>query len=136
MIKVFVNQVEKIAYKEEIEKIVHKALKVSKNKSAVVSVTFVDDEFIKDLNKKYRFKDSATDVLSFPLNEKNVLGDVFISVPSAQKNAKRFQHSLLAELKRLTIHGTLHLLGYKHKTLKEKEIMEKKEKQILGKDYW
>lgn len=133
--EIFVNELVKIQYKEEIEKIVLKTLQAHKKAKASMSLTFVDDKYIRDLNKKYKFADKPTDVLSFSLGEKEILGDVFVSVPAAQKNAKRFQHSLLAELKRLAVHGTLHLLGYKHKTVKEKEKMQKQEKNILAKDY-
>ncbi|MFC1517332.1 rRNA maturation RNase YbeY [Candidatus Margulisiibacteriota bacterium] len=133
--KVLINEIVKVPYKEEIDKVVKKALKAKRKTLGVVSITFVDDKYIQDLNKKYNFKDKPTDVLSFSLGETRLLGDVFISVPFAHKNAKRFQHSLLAELKRLAVHGTLHLLGYKHKTIKEKDKMEKFEQKILTKEH-
>ncbi len=129
--KILINQLVGVPYTEEIEKVVKKALISHRRKNAQLSITFVDDAYIQKLNKKYRFIDKPTDVLSFPLTEGELLGDVFISIPSAQKNARRYQHALLAELKRLALHGVLHLLGYKHKTLNEKKIMERKEKLYL-----
>jgi probable rRNA maturation factor len=133
--KVLINEMVEVKYKEEVEKIVKKTLKANKKDSSIVSITFVNDEYIQDLNKKYKFKDKPTDVLSFSMGEKNLLGDIFISVPTAHKNAKRYHHSLLAELKNLAVHGTLHLLGFKHLTQKDKDKMQKAEKKILEKQY-
>ena len=93
--------------------------------SAEVSVTFVDDEEIRRLNKQYRNIDRSTDVLSFPLGENGVydinmdtgaklLGDIVISVPHAIDQAERYGHSLQREIGFLTVHSMLHLLGYDH----------------------
>ena len=131
--EICINEMVKVPFGEEIEKVVANTLKSHNKTKATVSITFVDDKYIHNLNKKYRFKDKATDVLSFTMGDKDLLGDVFISVASAQRSAKRFQHSLLAELKRLAVHGTLHLLGYKHKTVKDKSKMELREQKILNK---
>lgn len=90
-----------------------------------VSITFVDNEKIKELNAKYRDKDSVTDVLSFPMSENGeypvnpetnfkVLGDIVISVERAVSQAKEYDHSLRRELGYLTTHSMLHLLGYDH----------------------
>ena len=82
---------------------------------------------IKKLNRKYLNKDSATDVLSFPINEKAAdskfyLGDIIISVPYARKQSQANKHSLERELKKLTVHGFLHLLGFEHfKGMEEEE---------------
>ncbi len=93
--------------------------------SAEISVTFVDDEQIRELNKDHRNIDSSTDVLSFPLGENGVydknldtgaclLGDIVISVPTAVRQAKTYGHSLQREIGFLTVHSMLHLLGYDH----------------------
>lgn len=93
--------------------------------SAEVNVTFVGDEQIKELNSHYRHKDSATDVLSFPMGEKGkfdknpdsdayVLGDVVISLERAQEQAELYGHSFQEEVAFLTVHSMLHLLGYDH----------------------
>ena len=92
---------------------------------AEVSVTFCDNEYIRKLNKKFRDKDKATDVLSFPMYEDGnfdmaecisgaVLGDIVISVERAKEQAKELGNSFLREVAFLTIHSTLHLLGYDH----------------------
>lgn len=93
--------------------------------SAEISVTFVDDERIKELNKTHRNIDKATDVLSFPLGENGVydenpdtgakmLGDIVISMERAVAQAKEYGHPLQREVAFLTVHSMLHLLGYDH----------------------
>ena len=74
----------------------------------------MDDASIQELNQKWRGKDQPTDVLSFPQGTPTHLGDIVISLPTARRQAERFQHSLQTELQRLLIHGILHLLGYDH----------------------
>ena len=93
--------------------------------SAEISVRFVDNEQIKELNAQYRNIDKETDVLSFPLGENGeydvnpetnacVLGDIVISVPKAMEQAEEYNHSLDREIAFLTVHSMLHLLGYDH----------------------
>ena len=77
---------------------------------AEISVTFVDDERIHEINKEHRNIDSSTDVLSFPLGE----NDIVISVPTAVRQAKTYGHTLQREIGFLTVHSMLHLLGYDH----------------------
>ena len=94
-------------------------------KPAEVTVTFVDNEQIRDLNRTHRNVDSETDVLSFPLGENGVydknyetgaymLGDVVISLEKANAQAKLYGHSFRREIGYLTAHSMLHLLGYDH----------------------
>lgn len=87
----------------------------------VVSVTLCDDKFIRRLNKQYRKKDCATDVLSFTMGEDNLWGDIIISIETAKRQAKEYGVSLPEELKRLAVHGTLHLLGYTHREMKMRD---------------
>lgn len=92
---------------------------------AEVSVTFVDNEQIRELNSQYRNKDAATDVLSFPMGEDGVydinhatgakiLGDIVLSIPKCVEQANRYGHSFEREAGYLTAHSMLHLLGYDH----------------------
>jgi len=92
-----------------------------------VGITFVDDEHIRQLNRKHRKLDRATDVLSFATGEERFLGDVVISIDTAKRNAKRFKTTISDEIKRLTVHGTLHLLGYDHDDVKDRAQMREKE---------
>jgi probable rRNA maturation factor len=103
---------------------------------AEVGLAFVGDRKIRTLNRTFRKKDKATDVLSFPLREraadgKYYLGDIVISVPQARRQAFRLGHSLSDELVDLTVHGFLHLLGYEHSCGHEEEET-KIHEQILG----
>lgn len=107
-----------------------------------VSVLFVNDQRIKELNKEYRNKDTVTDVLSFPQYDSIIengvndpfiyLGDVVISLEQAQRQADEFGHSLEREIVYLTVHSMLHLFGYDHMTEEDKSVMRAKEKQVLG----
>ena len=102
---------------------------------AEVSVTFIDDEQIKELNAAHRGIDSATDVLSFPLNDGDdigeELGDIVISMERADYQAKEYGHSLDRELAFLAVHSTLHLLGYDHMTEEEEKEMFGRQEKIL-----
>ena len=91
---------------------------------AEISVSFVDNEEIRELNNQHRNIDTATDVLSFPLGENGVwdkndtgaamLGDIVISMPKAMEQAELYGHSLQREVGYLTAHSMFHLLGYDH----------------------
>jgi probable rRNA maturation factor len=84
-----------------------------------LTLAFVNNSAIQDLNRRFLDEDAPTDVLSFPIGEKGsdgkyYLGDIIISVPYANKQRMQKKHSLERELGILTIHGFLHLLGYEH----------------------
>ena len=111
--------------------------------AAEVSVTFVDDDTIHQLNKQYRNIDRATDVLSFPLGENGVydvnpetealmLGDIVISVDHALYQADLYGHGIEREIAFLTVHSMLHLLGYDHVNGGlEQTVMREKEESVL-----
>lgn len=99
-----------------------------------VTLAFVNNKAIRELNRKFLNKASPTDVLSFPIGEKApdgkfYLGDIIISVPKALNQARERGRDLEKEMKILTIHGFLHLLGYEHFKGLEKE--EKKITKLL-----
>ncbi len=110
---------------------------------AEISVTFVDNEQIQELNKKYRNKDVPTDVLSFPMGENGVydtnhstgakvLGDIVLSMEKAVEQADRYAHSLEREVGYLTAHSVLHLLGYDHEQGGMDRVrMREKEEQVM-----
>ena len=97
---------------------------------AEVSITFVGNSKIKELNKTYRDKDEVTDVLSFPIDEE-LLGEVIISLPRALEQAEDYGHSLRREVAFLMVHGLLHILGYNHKSDADKAEMRKAEEELL-----
>ena len=92
----------------------------AENKS--VTIAFVSDRKMRELNKEFRAKDRTTDVLSFPFEadefdiEKDFLGDIVISLEQAQRQAAENSLTLEAEIKQLILHGVLHLCGYDHET--------------------
>lgn len=104
-----------------------------------VSLVFVDDNYIQELNRDYRGIDKPTDVLSFAMNEGEdmpeedikILGDVVISLPRTKRQAKAYGHTFEREFIFLAIHGVLHLLGYDHLNDAEKEKMNEKERYFL-----
>ncbi|MFS0780871.1 rRNA maturation RNase YbeY [Bacillus sp. 1P06AnD] len=110
-----------------------------------LSVTFVDNDAIREINREYRHKDSATDVISFALEEMGegeieiiggddmprMLGDLIISVDRAREQAEEYGHSFDREIGFLALHGFLHLLGYDHMEKEEEVIMFTKQKELL-----
>lgn len=108
------------------------------NEEVEISVSFVNDEEIKQLNRDYRDKDNVTDVLSFP-TEMNyhiegipvILGDVVICLKRAKEQSEEFGHSFERELVYLFVHSMFHLLGYDHIDEDDKVLMRKKEKEAL-----
>ena len=152
---VWENQQDKISITDELfEKIrlsIETALEYEDfTDDSEISLTFVDNDEIKELNCTSRGKDSATDVLSFPLLEqeddgtliiydediidgKVLLGDIVISAERANEQAEDFGHSLVREMCFLAVHSVLHLLGYDHERSKEEEKLQfEKQEEILA----
>ncbi|EIJ78916.1 putative metal-dependent hydrolase [Bacillus methanolicus PB1] len=109
-----------------------------------LSVTFVSNERIREINREYRDKDRPTDVISFAMEElgngeveligadiPRVLGDIIISVPKAREQAEEYGHSFMRELGFLSVHGFLHLLGYDHETEEQEKEMFSRQRKIL-----
>jgi probable rRNA maturation factor len=96
-------------------------------------IIFIDDEYMHKLNNTYRGIDKTTDVLSFPNDDEKSksLGDVFISLPMAKKQAETLKHSVLREIGFLAVHGYLHLVGFDHQTELEEEVMTAEQNRIL-----
>ncbi|MBT4849997.1 rRNA maturation RNase YbeY [Candidatus Parcubacteria bacterium] len=111
-----------------LQKIVARKFKIKKQ----ISIALISSKEIKALNKVYRKKDIATDVLSFNLDSREILGEIVICLGQARINAKQKKNTIVSELKLLTVHGILHLLGYDHEKGKKYTIeQEEKEKEIL-----
>ncbi len=114
-------------------------LSAARAETAELSVLLVSDRRMRALNRRYRNKDRATDVLAFPLREGRfsrfrgaLLGDVVISVQVAKRQAKECGHSLRDEIARLLVHGILHLLGYDHeRNVHDAAVMARKERAIV-----
>ncbi|USK58842.1 rRNA maturation RNase YbeY [Peribacillus asahii] len=143
----FIDETNEIS--EEVQKLVESVLQFAAEKEDIeegteLSVTFVDNARIQEINKEYRDKDAATDVISFALEEMGeeeieiigadmprVLGDIIISIERTKEQAEEYGHSFDRELGFLALHGFLHLLGYDHMTESDERVMFTKQKDIL-----
>lgn len=103
-----------------------------------LNIILVSDSFMRRLNQRFTRRKGTTDVLSFSFKEdkstkakRSLLGEVYISVNRARKQARDYQTSFDQELKRLVAHGILHLLGYDHKTRKDLEKMREEEEKYI-----
>ncbi|MFJ7854261.1 rRNA maturation RNase YbeY [Peribacillus frigoritolerans] len=134
---------------EEAQQLVESILQFAARKENIekdteLSVTFVDNDRIREINKEYRHKDSATDVISFALEEMGedeveivgaemprMLGDIIISIERTKEQAEEYGHSFERELGFLALHGFLHLLGFDHMNEEDEKVMFTKQKEIL-----
>jgi|SRR5690625_1395288 len=130
---------------EWIERILQEAEKVEHIDGGEISLTFVDDAMMRELNEQYRGQDRPTDVLSFAMSEltedelevivedelPEMLGDIILSVPTATQQSEEYGHSLEREIGFLFAHGLLHLLGYDHQDDTAEQKMFAKQKQLL-----
>lgn len=122
---------------KEYEKLIKSVLKTQKNKKEF-NIIFVDDEEIQRINREYRKIDRVTDVISFALcddpdNEMvDELGDIFIDLDQAFRQADDYGHSITREVAFLAVHGYLHLCGFDHMTKEDEEVMFKKQDEILA----
>ena len=141
-----------IEEKREYEKIVKKVLthcfKEEQLENTKLSITIIltTPENIRKINKEYRNVDKATDVLSFPIFEKDelsqklqendftyedMLGDIMISMERVKEQAQEYEHSFEREFSYMLVHGFYHLMGYDHIQEEDKKIMRPKEEKIL-----
>ncbi len=144
-VDVFNENIE-LPYKEIESKYVQfiatKTIELLELKNIKTTIVLSDDNFIKDINRDYRKKDYATDVLSFPTREEPFptgdseledIGDIFISLDKAFSQSLEYEVTIKQELKRLVIHGILHLVGYDHERSEADEsIMTEKEELIFN----
>lgn len=110
--------------------------KICEEETVEVSVSFVDGEEIRKLNRDYREVDRVTDVLSFPMDMAfdgyRNLGDVIINTEKVKEQAEEFGHSYRRELTYLTVHSLLHLVGYDHMEEDDKRVMREREEELLA----
>ncbi|HCW53482.1 MAG TPA: rRNA maturation RNase YbeY [Clostridium sp.] len=156
------NRQEKIEADEELVSLLEKVIEFTLKEEEVevdceVSLLFVDNDEIRQINNETRGINSVTDVLSFPMldyedkkvfkevyknyefsqsdcdGEELVLGDVVLSLERALEQSKEFNHSFEREASYLVVHSILHLLGYDHMEEEDKVVMRKREEEILNK---
>jgi probable rRNA maturation factor len=123
----------------DVEALATAALVLMERSDHELSILLTNDAYIRELNRDYRDKDSATDVLSFAQLEGDVfvsavpiLGDLVISLETAARQAMDCGHSLAAEVRILLVHGLLHLVGHDHLEDEERKIMAQAEDELLA----
>lgn len=155
------NRQEKIEVTEELVKELEHTIEFALKEEEVnipfeISLLFVDNDEIREINNETRNIDKETDVLSFPMldypkdkafkdvyknyefdetymdGEELVLGDIVLSLEKALEQSKEYNHSFKREASYLVVHSVLHLLGYDHMEEEEKKVMRKREEEILG----
>ena len=145
----YLNVDENEEYDKTIEKVIYKCFKEEKllDSKLMITITLTTPEEIRKINKEYRNVDKETDVLSFPMFEKDeldekivnkqylyedVLGDIIISIDRVKQQAEEYGHSFERELSYMLVHGFYHLMGYDHIEEEDKKIMRPKEEKILN----
>lgn len=145
----FLETDKKIEQVDFIESVVNQCFEEEglTTKNIYVNITLTTPNAIRKLNKRYRKIDKETDVLSFPMFEKEeieeilktdnnivreVLGDIVISVSKVEEQAKEYGHSFERELAYMIVHGFYHLMGYDHMEEEEQKVMRAKEEQVLN----
>lgn len=146
----FLEIEENAEYEDIINEVVDLAFKKEKldNLNLYINIILTDPKNIQRMNKEYRNIDRPTDVLSFPMFEKNeldtmvsqnkksivqdVLGDIVISIEKVKEQAVQYGHGFKRELAYMVVHGFYHLMGYDHMNDTEKKIMREKEENILN----
>lgn len=141
--------IDEVNYTNIIETVVNKCFEVEglENKKLYMSITLTNPENIRVINKQYRQIDKATDVLSFPMFEReeiqeiqkcsgneyeDVLGDIIINLEQVEIQAEEYGHSFERELAYMLVHGFYHLMGYDHMVEEDKVEMRKKEEFVLN----
>ncbi|MCD8049008.1 MAG: rRNA maturation RNase YbeY [Clostridia bacterium] len=150
------NEQDKLSFTKELEDTIREAVETTLsvlewgNVKCAVSVTITDNEKIRELNSLYRQIDRETDVLSFPIIEFSpdgdplvtdgdyegdnlLLGDIVISLEKAKAQSEEYGHSLKREVGHLTLHSTLHLMGFDHIEEEDAKIMRSLEKEVAEK---
>ena len=108
---------------------------IRKHKKTIgeINIIFCNDDYLLKLNEQYLGHDTYTDIITFDFVEGKIInGDIFISVDQMRENAKLFHVAQSSEMRRLIVHGVLHLLGYKDGTAKDRKIMTAQEEAALS----
>ncbi|MBU3699653.1 MAG: rRNA maturation RNase YbeY [Candidatus Kapabacteria bacterium] len=111
---------------------VEKALKAHKIKHARIDIILLTDRRIRTLNKQYLQHDYATDVLTFPLEDQPLYGEIYVSLETARRQANEYGVGVVNELARLAVHGALHLLGYDDADPADRQTMHTLEDKFIA----
>lgn len=142
----FLDIEENKEYIDIIEKVINKCFEIEsiKDSKLYISIILTNPKNIQEINREHRNIDKPTDVLSFPMFEKQeleniklenpeVLGDVIISIEKVKEQAEEYGHGFERELAYMVVHGFYHLMGYDHMIEEDKVIMREKEENVLEK---
>ena len=146
---IYQNIEPKKEYEEIIKKVLMQCYKEEKleNSNLKITITLTTKQDIRKANKEFRKIDKATDVLSFPMFERDeleekikkqdfeyedILGDIIISIEQVEDQAKEYNHSFERELSYMVVHGFYHLMGYDHIQEEDKKEMRPKEEKVLS----
>jgi probable rRNA maturation factor len=123
----------KLTGKKNLQNWILHCIKKESGLAGELCYIFCSDDYLLEMNKNYLNHQTLTDIITFDYTDEEgfVSGDIFISVDRVKENAKKFEVAFDTELHRVMIHGVLHLLGYKDKTAKDREVMRKKETSYL-----
>ncbi len=125
-----------------LDSLIKRVLKHEKIKNATLSIVFVGNEKIREINKNYRGKDRITDVISFAFEDNGILvynkirflGEIYVCIPRMMEQADSYGHSETRELAFLVCHGLLHLLGYDHMEKEDEKVMFTLQEKMLDED--
>lgn len=124
---------EEFPWKARLEPLARKVL-IEEGHPENVNIVMCSDQMVRELNHQYRKLDKVTDVLSFEWHEDYLLGEIYIAHDQVKRQAPKFGNTFYMELKRMIVHGLLHLSGYDHHTVPERVVMRRREREILGID--
>jgi rRNA maturation RNase YbeY len=120
--------------KRKIRHWITQAIDNEKHRIGILNFIFTSDDILYELNQQYLGHSTLTDIITFDMsdNKHKIEGDIYISIDRAKENARLYNEPFDREVKRLMIHGVLHLSGYQDKTLVEKDVMQAKEEYYLS----
>ena len=131
-ISYFFEEFPEIENKLPTKKWITQCVKKENKEIIKIEFFFCTDTYLNKLNKKHLNHNTLTDVITLDYStKKHIIGDIFISVDRITENSKQYQTTFKRELARVMIHGVLHLIGYKDKSVEEKIIMREKENEYL-----
>jgi rRNA maturation RNase YbeY len=129
----FIDVIPFLRSRQEIRKWIFLCIKKENKTPGEISFNFCSDRHLLKMNKKYLKHNFYTDIITFDFSENNLIsGDIYISKDRVKENAAELNHTFHVELRRVMIHGVLHLCGHKDKSKADKEKMRKKEDQCLS----
>lgn len=130
----YFEEIDEFTFSEKTNEWIEKIIQSEKKEAGDISFIFCSDHYLLGINKEFLNHDYFTDVITFDyVEEDKISGDIFISVDRVKENAETFNVTYKNELNRVMIHGILHLLGYKDKSVQEKQLMTQKEDEYLSK---